>query len=81
MKRMTFRTIRDFYKKFPSGFYICSNCGYMTNDRYTCPKCGWRADGLFKTMGNGLMYTITDNNITDEIYKPIELEKGETNDG
>lgn len=53
----------------------------MTNDRYTCPKCGWRADGLFKTMGNGFIYTITDNNITDEIFIPIESEKGETNDG
>lgn len=74
-----FERTRDFYKKFPSRFYICSNCGYMNNSKYTCQKCGWRTDGLFQTMGKGYKYTIKSTGITEEIFKPIELEKGKTN--
>ena len=71
-----FKNEREFYKQFPSGFFICSNCGYMNNSKYRCIRCGYRADGLFKTMGKGFKYKITDTNKIYEIFKPIELEKG-----
>lgn len=77
MEIETFETIRDFYRKFPKKFYICSNCGYLNESAYTCQKCGWRADGLFKTMDKGYKYTIKSTGITEEIFKPIELLKGE----
>lgn len=74
-----FETIRDFYKKFPRKFYICSNCGYLNNDAYTCKNCGWRANGLFKTMGKGYKYTIQADEQTYEIFKPIEILKEKKN--
>lgn len=74
-----FRTEREFYQKFPSRFYICSNCGYMNDNQYTCQKCGWRSDGLLKTMDKGYKYKILETNKVYEIFKPIELEKGKEN--
>jgi len=71
-----FDSKREFYKEFPSRFYICSNCGYMNNSKIFCQKCGWRADGLLKTWGKGYKYEITGEKV-QEIFKPIELEKGE----
>lgn len=73
-----FETQREFNNKFPSKFYICSNCGKLIQDKYTCSYCGWRADGLFKTMGRGYKFIITEQgeNI-QEIFKPIEMEKEE----
>lgn len=70
-----FRSMRDFYKKFPSRFYICSNCGYVNNNPYNCQKCSWRADGLFKTMGSGYRYSLENSSEVYEIFKPIELER------
>lgn len=75
----TFKNIREFYKKYPSRFYVCSNCGYMNPSKYTCQKCGWRADGLFKTMDKGYKYKILETGKEYEIFKPIELENGEKN--
>lgn len=66
---------REFNNKFPSKFYICSNCGYMTNNPYTCQKCKWRADGLFKTMGNGYKFKFKNSPEIHEIFKSIELER------
>lgn len=51
----------------------------MNFDMFTCQKCGWRADGLLKTMGKGYKIKILSANKTLEIFKPIELEKGENN--
>jgi hypothetical protein len=48
----------------------------MTNNRFTCPRCGYRADGLLKTMGKGLIYRIESLDKEEEIFKPVELEKG-----
>ena len=39
-----------------------------------CINCGWRADGLLKTMNNGYKYTILDTKKTDETFKPIEYK-------
>ena len=56
--------------------YICCQCGYMTNDRFQCPKCGYRANGLLKTMNKGIKYKIENIGKEEEIFKPVELEKG-----
>lgn len=69
-----FETIREFNNKYPSKFYICSNCGTLTQNKYNCQKCNWRADGLLKTMNNGYKYTILETGLTEEIFKPIELQ-------
>ncbi|MBQ9786471.1 MAG: hypothetical protein IJW25_03280 [Clostridia bacterium] len=68
-----FKTQYEFNKKFPSRFFSCSNCQSLTDDAYYCKTCGWRADGLFKTMGEGYIYTIAETGITTEIFKPIEI--------
>ena len=75
MQEEIFKSWREFNNKFPSKFYICTNCGTLTDDKYTCQKCGWRADGLFKTLDKGFKYTILDEGITEEIFTPIELKK------
>ncbi len=51
----------------------------MNPSKYTCQKCGWRADGLLKTMDKGYKYKILKTGKEYEIFKPIELEKGEQN--
>lgn len=75
MQEERFKSYREFNKKFPSKIYKCSNCGKLTNDKYTCINCGWRADGLLKTWGKGYKYTIEETGTTEEIFTPIELLK------
>lgn len=75
MQEEIFETQREYNKKFPNKLYICTNCGTLTDDKYNCPKCHWRADGLFKTMDKGYKYTILETGITEEIFTPIELRK------
>ncbi len=77
MDEEEFKSLREFNNKFPSKLYICCNCGTLSDDKYNCRKCGWRADGLFKTSERGYKYKIISENITDEIFKPIELLKKE----
>ena len=76
MELEVFKTYREFFQKYPSRMYLCSCCGYMTNNRFNCPRCGYRADGLLKTMEKGLRYRIESLNREEEIFKPVELEKG-----
>ena len=68
-----FKTEREFNNKFKSKFYICTNCNKLIQDKYTCSYCGFRADGLFKTMDKGYKYTIESEAITEEIFNPVEL--------
>lgn len=77
MQEEVFSTQREFNNRFPSKMYICSNCGELSEDKYTCRKCHWRADGLLKTWGKGYKYTILETGITEEIFKPIELLRKE----
>lgn len=70
----TFKSKTNFYEKYPSKLYICSFCGTLSQDRYQCSKCGFRADGLFKTMDKGYQYTIEETGETEEIFKPLELK-------
>lgn len=77
-----FETQREFNNKFPSKFYICSNCGKLIQDKYTCNYCGWRADGLFQTMGKGYKFIIEEQGEEiQEIFRPIEMEKEENATG
>ena len=77
MKLEVFKTVRDFNNKFPSKFYICALCGKMIQDKYLCGYCGFRADGLLKTMGEGYQFIIEEqSDKVQEIFRPIEL-KGE----
>lgn len=72
-----FKTEREFYKKFPSRFYICPECGYMSANKYFCHKCQSQANALFSE--NRYTYTIQETGKTETIFKPIELKKGEVN--
>jgi len=77
-----FETQREFNNKFPSKFYVCSNCGKLLQDKYTCCYCGWRADGLFKTMDKGYKFIIEEQSEEiQEIFRPIEMEKKENATG
>jgi len=78
MEIETFKTQREFNNQFPSKFFICCNCGRIITDKYTCTYCGWRADGLFQTMGKGYKYIIEEvSPEVQEIFKPLEKEKKE----
>lgn len=72
MKSDFFETLRDFNNKFPSKLYICCNCGQLLANPIICLKCGFRADGLFKTMDKGYKFRIGDGEEI-EIFKPLEL--------
>lgn len=74
MEMDLFKNEREFFRKYPSKFYICSNCGYMQPSKFTCQKCGWRADGLLKTWGKGYKFKILDTKREYEIFKPLEKE-------
>jgi len=69
-----FETELEFMLKYPSGLFRCSNCRQVTNNPTECQYCGWRADGLFKTMDKGLKYKILETGKEDEIFKPIETK-------
>lgn len=69
-----FKTEREFYQKFHSGLYKCSMCNKAVTSKIYCRYCGFRADGIFKTMGAGYMYKIEEKgDEVYEIFKPIEL--------
>lgn len=84
MKQEKFNTELEFKNKYPSGLYICSNCRTMTTSSVYCPNCNWSANGLFRTMGNGYIYSIADGEPI-EIFQPIEMfdaeKKGKSNEG
>lgn len=71
-----FTNIREFKKKFKSGLYICSWCKKMSTDPYICINCGKQSNLLFSE--NTYKYQIkTEHTEVQQIFKPIELEKGE----
>ena len=76
MEEEIFKTEREFNFKFGSKFYICSNCEKLIQNKYECEYCGWRADGLFKTMGKGYRYKIIETGAEEEIFMPVEIQKG-----
>lgn len=72
METETFKTKREFKNKYPSGLFVCANCRQLSYDPYYCGNCGFRADGLVGTIGQGYKYTIEESGETDEIFTPIE---------
>lgn len=69
-----FKTKREYNKKFPSRLFICTNCGALTTSEYLCHSCGWRSDGLLKTMNLGYKYIIKEiSDDVHEIFPPLEL--------
>ena len=74
---IVFKTEREFNKAFPSGMFLCTNCGSLTENRRFCKICGWRADGLLGTQDKGLKYTILETNESEEIFTPIEYKTKE----
>lgn len=44
----------------------------MTDSEIVCGYCGFRADGILKTMEKGYKYKIEDTGEMAEIFKPIE---------
>lgn len=78
MLRQVFKTRREFNNAFPSKIFVCPICEKLTPNPMTCPNCGFRADGLVKTMGMGFLYVIEEEGpYANEIFKPIELIKKE----
>lgn len=73
-----FETIRDFNIKFPSKIYICSKCKNMTTNPYQCNCCDNQSNNFIFTTET-YTYKILETNTTHQIFKPIELEKGEVN--
>lgn len=73
-----FKTIRDFNNKFPSKIYICSKCKNMTTNPYQCTCCDNQSNN-FIFASEAYTYKILETNTVQQIFKPIELEKGELN--
>ena len=72
-----FKTIRDFNNKFPSKIYICSKCKNMTTNPYQCTYCDNQSNNFFAS--ETYTYKILETNTVQQIFKPIELEKGQQN--
>ena len=70
-----FANKREFKKKFKSGLYICSWCKKMTNNPHICINCGKQSNQLFAENTYKYLIKTEDTNI-QQIFKPIELEKG-----
>lgn len=74
MELEEFKNEREFYKKFPGRLYVCSMCKSVVTSKIYCSHCGFRADGLIKTNGEGYKYKILENGEEiNEIFRPIEL--------
>lgn len=71
-----FNTIRDFNKKFPSKLYICSRCGQLTPNPYYCINCENQSNN-FVYQEQNYKYRILESGVTEEIFKPIEVNIGE----
>lgn len=74
MEIEVFETEREFNNKYKGGLYVCPMCRKTTPNAKYCIHCGFRADGLFKTLNNGYKYKIKEKGEKIyEIFKPIEL--------
>lgn len=79
MQAEEFETIREFNIKFPSKIYICSRCGSLVSDPYHCIQCD-NQNNNFLYIDKTYSYSIKENNKSERIFKPIELEKGKANE-
>lgn len=78
MQPEEFETIRDFEKNFPSKMYICSRCGRITTNPRFCINCDNQSNN-FLFSDKTYTYKIVETGKTEQIFKPIELEKGQNN--
>ena len=74
MQEETFKTQREFNKKFPRKTYRCAKCGHPTMNPYFCIYCKNQANN-FVYSENCYKYTILETGITEIIFKPVELLK------
>lgn len=79
MHEEIFETQREFNNKFPTKMYICSRCNSLTDNPYQCRQCENQSNN-FIYAENTYKYTILESDITEQIFKPIELLKGVNND-
>ena len=83
-----FDTAEQLRDKFPSGKFMCPNCGGISTDPSTCNSglfmandmpCDWKAWGLLRTFGKGYRFVVKDDFLTRpivyEIFMPLELHK------
>lgn len=71
----TFKDYREFNNKFPSKIYICSRCGNMTTNPHFCMSCENQANN-FVFIDKTYTYKIIETNNVEQIFKPLEMEKG-----
>ena len=87
-----YKTIEQLRSKFPSHKFVCPNCGGISTNPVTCNSgtlmdngkpCDWKAWGLFRTLGKGHLFVVTDDFLANptihEIFMPLELQ--EVDDG
>lgn len=43
-----FNSEREFYNKYPSRLYVCSECNRLSPNPYFCWECGEQANKLIK---------------------------------
>lgn len=71
-----FETIEDFRKSLNSKGFRCPSCGKVTDDAQSCKDCGWKAYGLFGTMGKGVYIVIKGSALkVHNIFKPVSWEE------
>ncbi len=83
-----FDTVEQLRDKFPSGKFVCPNCGGITTDPATCNSglimankqpCDWKAWGLLRTFGKGYLFVVKDgfleHPVVHEIFMPLELHE------
>ncbi len=78
MQQEEFETVREFKQRFPSKLYVCSRCGNLTTDPFICTSCSNQSNGFLYT--DTYIYTIKETGETAQIFRPIELEKGQQNE-
>lgn len=64
----TFRSIKEFYFRFPSKIYKCCWCGRITTNPYICIQCGKQANAL---IANTYRYKIGSDE-PKQIFIPLE---------
>lgn len=83
-----FDNVGQLGNKFPSGKFVCPNCGGVSTDYSTCNSgvpmadgqpCDWKAWGLFRTFGKGYWFVVKDDflacPVVHEIFMPLELHE------
>lgn len=83
-----FDNVGQLRDKFPSGKFVCPNCGGISTDPATCNSgvfmandlpCDWKAWGLLRTFGKGYWFVVKDDflahPVVHEIFMPLELHE------